>query len=413
MRFYFNIAKDTFFQMLARLFTSIANFILVLLIAKAFGSEGLGQYDKVFAVVGIFTLFIDFGINAEFLKTKKINYLNSLIYLRLIIAFLVFALIQPIIFLIPYNPILNIGFSPLEKIYIEILGSVFFLSSFSLSYRAIFQNYQRFDLLLWPNIFIALSSLALGIYGYFQNNLLWFFLGTIVGTILSLFVSHFLLKTHIKEYREDPVNTRFMLELMKKSLPLGAMLFLNILYVRADILILSFLKPTADIGVYTLAYKFFEFPLNLSIFMMNSLYPVFLIKSEQNKKKFFDLISNIAMIIFLFSAILSLCAFLGAPLLGMIKQDFVKSIVPFRILISSYPIFFLTNLLLWVLITENKGAKLPLVYLTSLILNAALNVILIPKYGYIASATITVFCEMLILGCFVYYFSKIKNSYSK
>ena len=399
--------------MIARLFTSFANFVLVLLIAKAFGSEGLGQYDKVFTVIGVFTLFVDFGINAEFLRVKKINHLNSLIYLRLIIALFVFILLQPIVFLIPYNPALNIGFSLIEKMYIEILGAVLFLSAFSLSYRAVFQNSQRFDLLLWPNTLIALSSLSLGIYGYFQNNLLWFFLGSIVGTTLSLFVSYYLLKKHIKEFKEEKIDKALIKELMRNSLPLGAMLFLNILYVRADVLILSFLKPTTDVGVYTLAYKFFEFPLNLSIFAMNSLYPVFLIKAKEDKKKFYSLILNIAWVIFGFSAVLSLIAFFGAPLLGMIKQDFVRSIIPFRILISSYPIFFLTNLFLWVLITENQAKKLPLIYLSSLVLNGILNIIFIPKYGYMASATITVLCETVILGFFVYYFSKIRNSYLK
>jgi O-antigen/teichoic acid export membrane protein len=333
--------------------------------------------------------------------------------LRLIIALFVFILLQPIIFLIPYDPILNIGFSPIEKMYIEILGSVLFLSSFSLSYRAIFQNFQRFDLLLWPNILIALSSLSLGIYGYFQNNLLWFFWGTIIGTTLSLFISSYLLKSRIKEFKEERVNSGLMLELLKNSLPLGAMLFLNILYVRADVLILSFLRPTADVGIYTLAYKFFEFPLNLSIFAMNSLYPIFLIKAKEDKKKFYSLISSITGVIFLFSVALSLFAFFGAPLLGMIKQDFVKSIIPFRILISSYPIFFLTNLFLWVLITENQAKKLPLIYFLSLVLNGVLNIIFIPRYGYVASATITLFCEALILIYFLHYFFKIRNLHLK
>jgi O-antigen/teichoic acid export membrane protein len=413
MRFYFNIARDTFYQMLARLFTSCANFVLVLLIAKAFGSEGLGQYDKVFTVIGVFTLFVDFGINAEFLKSRKINYLNSLIILRLIISLSVFALIQPIIFIIPYDPILNIGFSLMEKIYIEILGVMLFLSAFTLSYRAIFQNYRRFDLLLWPNLFIAIASLSLGLYGYLEKNLLWFFLGTIVGTIASIFISYWLVKKNIKQFKEERINVIFMKELIRKSLPLGAMLFLNILYVRSDILIMSFLRPTAEVGIYTLAYKFFEFPLNISIFFMNSLYPIFLIKAEQDKNKFYSFISTISWAIFVFSAILSLCAFFGAPILGMIKQDFVRSIIPFRILISSYPIFFLTNLFLWVLITENREKILPAIYLGSLLINAILNVIFIPRYGYVASATITVFCEMLILVCFIFHFIKIKNLSSK
>jgi len=81
----------------------------------------------------------------------------------------------------------------------------------------------------------------------------------------------------------------------------------------------------------------------------------------------------------------------------LVKPEFSPSILPFRILSFSYPIFFLSNLFLWVIITKNKEKVLPFVYGSSLVLNVFLNLIFIPRYGYNASAAITVFSELFVL----------------
>ncbi|HLL61372.1 MAG TPA: polysaccharide biosynthesis C-terminal domain-containing protein, partial [Candidatus Nitrosocosmicus sp.] len=51
----------------------------------------------------------------------------------------------------------------------------------------------------------------------------------------------------------------------------------------------------------------------------------------------------------------------------------------------------------WVIITENKEKWLPIVYLLSLFINVVLNIIYVPKFGYTASALITVLSELIVL----------------
>lgn len=390
------IALNTFYQFLSRIFTSVANFILILLVANSMGSLGLGQYNKVFAFIGVFSLFVDFGMNAIFMKSEEIQKkFWSLIALRLALATVVFILIQPILWILPYNPINHIGFSPLEKISIEIISLVLFMYSFSQSFQAFFQKKNRFDLLIYPNIIFSILLVLIGWYGYTTHSLEIYFIATLISWLGYIIFSFILL------YRTNSIpfsiDFTYIKHLLYASIPLGLTLLVNILYVRADTLILSLTRSTQEVGVYTLAYKFFEFPLTLSFFLMNALYPLFLEKKTESDRAFRELIQKWILIILVASVLLSAASYIGAPMLTLVKQDFAASIIPFRILIASYPIFFLSNLILWTIITENKEKKLPIVYILSLCINVVLNIIFIPKFGYIAAAITTGISEVVVL----------------
>jgi O-antigen/teichoic acid export membrane protein len=88
----------------------------------------------------------------------------------------------------------------------------------------------------------------------------------------------------------------------------------------------------------------------------------------------------------------------------LIKTDFANCIIPFRILLLSLPFFFTTSFLQWVLITLEKQKYLMYVYLFSVILNIVLNIIFIPQFSYLASATITLISEGLV---FVFLIGKV------
>lgn len=411
MSFYLKVSLNTLYQLIGRSLTSFANFIVILLIAKSLGSLGLGQYNKVIAFMGIFSLLVDFGLNPIFLKIGKERQIFFLIFLRLIIGWLVFIIIQPIVFILPYNRALNSGFSFQEKIYLELIALVLFLYPFLHSAGAIFQKQERFDLTVWPNLARAVIVLLIGSYSFLTKNLFFFFLANIFGLVVYTIIAFFLLFFNLNLVKEIlncfPVDFDFVKTLLKKSLPLGTTLFLNLLYVRADVLILSLLRSTTEVGIYSLAYKFFEFPLNISSFLMGSLYPVFLKSHKKNKKFFYRQVKKSGLLIFFFSLLIFLVSFVFAPVIGLIKKEFYQSILPFRILSFSYPVFFLSNLFLWVIITENKEKILPFVYGLSLVLNVILNLVFIPRYGYNAAAVITVVSELFILvffGGFCYKF---------
>lgn len=407
--------SQTFFQLVARMFSTVVNFILIFLVARRFGSDGLGSYNKVFSFIAFFALFVDFGLNSVFIKlTDYKKRFMSLLLLRLFLSLLFLIILQPFLFLLPFNPVNQTGFSLMEKIYIEIIGFSLVLYSFIHSFMAIVQKERVYERTIFPQILFAGVVLSVGMIGYYTNNLLLFFLATIFGLLAQIFGLTRALRLYFNR-KADQYQLIFsdirasIKDLFRKSIPVGATLFLNSLYVRIDVFLLALFRPTADVGVYTLAYKFFEFPLIFSFFIMNALYPqmVQVYKNGIRELQIF-IIKRMGWIIG-FAFVLTILAYFSAPFIVFIKNDFVGSISVFRVLSLSYPIFFASNLLLWMIIALNRENILPAVYFISLMVNMLLNMIYIPRYGYIASAWITVFTEGLVLVMFSYYTARIRE----
>jgi len=78
-------------------------------------------------------------------------------------------------------------------------------------------------------------------------------------------------------------------------------------------------------------------------------------------------------------------------------DGFVGSVQSLRILSFGFPAFFVSSVLMWVLITLGRYKTMLYIYLAGLVLNVALNLIFIPEYSYFASAWITGITEYLIL----------------
>ncbi len=386
------IAKNTFYQTFARITTSFVGFLITIIIARKFGVLGYGDFTKITSYIALSYLILDFGLNALFLQYENPKFKN-LFYLRILISLIVFVLINLITLILPYNSNLGTGFSQSVKTGIFIFSFSVFAQSIILSTTAIFQKSINYFSYMVGTIIGSLANLVLVLLFVFLNFSIFFILFAFVA---SSFVSAFLL---IK-FSKEPVwpfsfDKAFAKEIFTKSFPIGLMLIFNLVYFRADMFLLSLLAPTKDVGIYGLSYKFFDFLIALPLFLSNAIYP-FLIKAKKDGKDFLSLTRNYFFVFLVSSFIVIIPFWFISPLFTLIKTDFTNSIIPFRILLLSLPFFFTTSFLQWVLITLEKQKYLMYVYLFSTILNIVLNLIFIPQFSYLASATITLVSEGLV-----------------
>ncbi len=391
----FKIAKNTFFQAVAKLFSSFVGFLITIIIARSFGVLGYGDFIKITAFVAPFYLFVDFGLNAFYLQLKKEdeNY-SHFFSLRILLALIVFILLNIINLFLPYDQISNIGYSPIVKFGIFIFSISIFSQAIIYSSLAIFQKKLKY---LYYMFSIVLGSLINLILVYFftitQRPIIYIIIAFVISSILTGALTIFFAKEKIKNLS---INFNFSKKILRLSFPLALMLIFNLVYFRIDAIILAFLKSTADVGIYGLSYKFFDFLIALPLFLSNSLYPI-LLENQKNLRKFKSIVKNYSFVFVISGFVLILPFWYLSPLFSIINKDFVMSVLPFRILLLSLPFFFISSLLQWVLIVLKKQKFLMYLYLSVTILNIILNLIFIPKYSYIASATITIVSEALIV----------------
>lgn len=387
------VAKNTFYQILTKGTTSFIGFLITIVIARSFGAIGFGDFTKITAFVALFFLFVDFGLNAVYLQNSDEDNFNKLFYFRLLITLTIFLLANLIAVFLPFNEALGLGFSPLVRLGIFIYSFSLFTQAIITSATAIFQKKLNYFPYLVSFVLGSLVNLLIvTLFSYLGFSILYIVLAFVLSSIVTSAVALFYVRKKILPVSFD---FDFSKRILIKSFPIGLMLIFNLIYFRADMLLLSLLKPTNDVGIYGVSYKFFDFLIALPLFLSNALYP-FLLASRNNTKKFFS-ITKYYFFVFLISAVVIIFPFwFLSPLFSLIKVDFVPAIVPFRILLLSLPFFFLTSFLQWILISLGKQKFLAVVYVFSTLLNIVLNVIFIPQWSYLASAVITGISEGIV-----------------
>jgi len=180
-------------------------------------------------------------------------------------------------------------------------------------------------------------------------------------------------------------------------LPLGVTLIFNVIYFHADSFILAVTRPTTEVGIYGLAYKFFEFTLVVPTFFMNAVLPI-LVDADAKRDQALFRRQSIKSALFLSGVSVCMMAsgYIFAPFVSLIRQDFGASVLPLRILLLSLPVFYLTNVTMWIMVVKKMQKMLLSIYGTMMCINIVTNIILIPVYGYVAAAWVTVVSELLI-----------------
>jgi O-antigen/teichoic acid export membrane protein len=383
------IFKNTSYQFLSKIITTGIGFLITILIANHFGVSTFGDLSKITSYVALFYLFVDFGLNAVFLKNSR-SY-SSFFYLRILLGLVVFVIANAIAIFLPYNPILQTGFSSGVKIGIFIFSFTLFAQSIIYSSSAVFQKNLRYDLFMISQVIGAIFNLFLiAVLVFFEKSIIFVIFSYVISTFLTSFITIFFVRENLKKF-----DMPYSREIFYQSVPIGLMLIFNLIYFRIDIILLSVFKPSVDVGIYALAYKFFDFFIAIPLFLSNSLYPK-MIDSLKSSIKFKNLTKNYFFIYFLISIVIIIPAWFLSPLFALINPGFALAIVPFRILILSLPVFFLTCLVQWILISLNQQKFLMYAYFFCALLNIGLNYILIPKYSYVGSAVITGVSELVI-----------------
>jgi O-antigen/teichoic acid export membrane protein len=213
-------------------------------------------------------------------------------------------------------------------------------------------------------------------------------LGALVTAVSSLLLASRL----VGPIRVFP-TTGQMKGLLIPALPLGITLLFNLVYFRADSVIITLTRPTAEVGVYGLAYKVFEVVLVFPTFFMNAVYPLLLGQKEKLK----TILRTSFLFLFIASLVSGVALWVAAPLLLFIKNDFASSIGALRVLALGLPFFFVTSVTMWGLVAMKKQAALAAIYGGSMAINIVGNLLFVPTYGFMAAAWMTMVGEAIVL----------------
>lgn len=378
-----SVIKQTTWQILGKIITSLSTIIILGVITRKFHEAGTGIFTLSLTYLGIFSLLADFGLNAHVLRQSNFEW-NKLFGTRIIWSLFLIVLS---ILILPFLPFTS------EEIYKSILfGSLGILgSSIFITCNLIFQAKLRYDL----SVFSSSIGIIIGFLFYLwfaDNNYPIFFLliaqsiSWILIAVFSLIFVRKFLPTLLPKFDFKYIKTLF-----GDTWMIAATLALNVIYFRVDSFLLAFFKGISDVGIYNVAFQVFQSALVLPTFVMNAYYPLML--------KSLSKVRYVGTGLFILSLIATIFTWIFAPFaIGILTGgSFGGSILSLQILSLGFPAFFVSALLMWYLVTKGMYKQMLGIYLFGLLVNLILNFIFIPKYSYIASSWITVLSEYLIL----------------
>lgn len=398
------ISNNALAQIFIRFTTVAATFATIFLITYFQGFTTLGALTKITSYVSLFYLVTDFGLNTMFIKhyfSKIEDNLANLVTLRLIISILCSILAVLIALFLPSNASTETGYSWMEKVGIAIYSVTIITYATQLSLSALLQKKLSYRQALTPSILSSFLLITCVFIGAKTDNLLIILTAYILSQILYIALLTRKLNSSYKIPLKLVDLKGFSELLLKASTPLAAVLILSTLMSKSDMFILSLYQENFEVGIYSFAYKIFDFLLVIPAFLTASMYPVLLQRLETPEYE--QTLKKYATLLFALSLIATPIIFFSAPLLVFLRGEYALSITPLKILSLSLPFFFLTALFQWEMIIKNQIKALIIIYTVGLLINLSLNIYYIPTYSYFAASTVTVITEGIIFLAMIVY----------
>ncbi|MFH1366371.1 MAG: flippase [Patescibacteria group bacterium] len=389
------VGRNTLIQVLGKMLGTALGLVVVGLLTRYLGTQGYGQYTTVIAYLGFFSVIADLGLYLIVLReiSKKDaqpeKVLGNVFSLRVIFAVLILGIGAVLAFFLNYPSIVKwaILLGVVNFVFVALTGVLTgIFQKFLKMYKVIFgEILGRIVLLVFTLIFIGLKL-----------NLIFIILSVILGSGANFILVYRMAVKYVPiRFLFDFAYWKYIL---KETWPLAISVILNLIYFKIDTVILSLMKPAADVGLYGASYKVLEVLVTLPNMFVGLILPLLTYYAFSNQEKFTEIFRRAFDFLVLVTVPLVAGGFiLAKPLILLIGgQDFAKAAPIFQILIFAVGCLFLGSLSGHAIVAINKQRKMVWGYLTVAVLGLGLYFILIPLFSYIGAAIGTVITEFTI-----------------
>ncbi len=404
------ILKNTFWLGFGQISSRALRAVLVLVAARILGPELWGAFSYALGIATFLTIFSDFGINALITKEsvsdpKKRNELVSTAFFIKLLLILVIVMtawiLAPIISKIPSS-----------KTILPILIFVFAFDTLRDLTSAIARSLEKMQLEAGYNILTNFLILILGIlFLKLQNSGEYLALAYSLGSGLGFMAALIHFRENFKNLRNN-FRKNLIAPIIKHAWPFGMLSVMGIVMLNTDVIILGWLVDAKNLGYYSAAQKLVQLLYVLPTLIGASIFPSIskfsktdpnLAKKILSKSLFYSFLISIPIGLFgfLFSSKIISLAF-GAQYFG--------AVLTFKILIWSVLIVYPSSILGQAVFAYGKEKSFIWLVVTTILGNAALDLILIPRMGIEGSAIATMIVQLFTNLYLFWAIKKVKTS---
>lgn len=387
------VAHNTMFQMIGKVISTLFGLAAVAMMTRYLGQEKFGWYITTISFLSVMGILIDFGmtpVTAQMLgenKFSKEKIFNNLVTFRFLSA----------LFFLSLTPLLALFFPYPHTVKIAIAFST--VSFLAIALNQVFIGFLQEKLQMYIQALgeiIGRIVLVVGLFVaiYYQANFLtvmWVIIAASLAYTTTLYL--FIRKKTKLNFSFDKAIWK---EIIIKMWPIAVAIIFNVIYLRGDVLLLSYFASQTDVGIYGAAYRVIDIVVQTAMMVMGVMLPLLANSWIQKNKEEFKQRYQIA---FDAMMILAIPMFTGLFLLShkiivlVAGEEFYISGNALQILSLAILGVFWAGIFGHLVVAVNLQKEVLWVYISNAVITFTGYMIFIPKYGMYGAAWMTVFSE--------------------
>ncbi len=406
MRLSTRVAHNTIIQITGKVISTVLGLITIAIMTRYLGQTGFGEYITVITFLSFFAVIADFGltlITAQMISDPRLDQnkiLNNLFSLRFISAVILLGLAPLVVIFFPYSSLVKLG--------VAITALSFFFVALNQIFVGLSQKNLKMQVITLAEI-IGRAVLLFGIIFavYFKTGLTGILLVTVIANAVNFLFNYWFSRNLAKIKWQ--IDFKIWRQIFEKSWPLALTIMFNLIYLRADILMLSLFKSQAEVGLYGAAYKVIDVLTTIPFMFAGIILPIltnaWLIKNNISfnniLQKSFDALTILAIPLVIGTQ------FIARPVMELVAgKNFSAAGGILKILVIATGFIFIGCIFSHAIIALDKQKKIIAAYIFTALSSIIGYLIFIPSFSYFGAAWVTVYSEAAIALASFYYVTK-------
>lgn len=377
-------------------------FVALLVATRMLGKSGMGEYGAILSFVAIAAVVTDPGLTTLAVRDVARDqallprYLSNVLALRIILSLAValacMALAVAFAPALHYPTAVLIGIAiwALALVPVAVVGAV----------NIAFQARERMAVPSAVTAGTAALTAVLGSAALLLGGRVVTLIVVMAAVNLAAAVATLALARRVTPLRVQ-IEPGWWPALLRLALPFATLTLLNVLYSRADNLLVFSIKGPGDAGLYSVTYRFVDSLLTLVIAPFNAaMLPAFNRIAAGSAEALRRLVVSGTRIMLALGVPVAVAATIYPRTILLIfgKPEYLAAAPALQWLAWSFPCFTVLAILYNALYAAQRAAAMAAIFGLTLVFNVALNLALIPHYAYFASAALTTASEALNLA---------------
>ncbi len=401
------VAKNAVAQIIALASTTVSKLLITIIIGRLFGAERVGEFAFVMTFSLIFTFLSTVGMPWAMIREVATHRDQAHRYAENGLTIVTATGLITVPLMIATAALL--GRPATTCMAVGLAGLALVFDGLAQIVCSVFNGFERMEMASVVMIVQEVTFLIVGAVVLFLHlPFLWLFVvyvpSRLAGFLVSLPLYHKLLGRPLRPGWDRP----FARDMLRITAPYAANMALGPIYLRIDVVMLTFFQGNVAVGLYEAAtsifYRFNVFARTIN----NALMPLMAREFESQTERISTYINAATKYQVVMGMPLSVvCVMLAGPLMNLLYgEGFEPSSTVFRLLATIITLRFIDNTLATALTASNLQSGRSIAVALAAVFNFTINLFVLPAYSFVGAAITTILTEACFFGLLYLYLAR-------